>query len=1387
MKEHMKIKILTTLFVGIFSGVMAWNPPDPKANQNEGGSSGFGAKAANCVPPTESKFMEFNDVRALIETGGMMWQDRYNNRAAYQVPKPPQDNPVGPSVLFAGGLWMGGTDVNGQLKLAAQLFGQNGRDFWTGPLTVDPNLGNYDPSGPVFGNVVRPYGEATITPATCVAYDEFFTIRKAEVAMFIRWWECTQEPCDEQVELDNEVLNRIINWPAHGDMSMGQDYYLAPFYDNDNDNIYNPIVGGDYPWYDFEDEVDCRNDRRITLFGDETHWWVFNDKGNIHTETGGDPIGMEIRAQAFSFATGDEINKMTFYNYEMINRGTQTLQDTYFAQYADPDVGCSENDYAGCDVSRGLGYTYNGTLTDPACSGGLGYGENPPAVGIDFFEGPYQDDDGRDNVGPTRDTLPDGSIVVVNPTVSEARADNGVVYPGLGIGYGDGVVDNERFGMKRYISFSRQGFGCSQVGVTDDPSIAVDFYRFMNGVWKNGERMSYGGCGNAGTAGNNPNVITDFMFPGDSDPLGWGTPGSSPQAPWSEVSNGNPVGDRRFVQAAGPFTLRPGAVNNITVGVVYARSTESDVQASLRELLRADTKAQALFDNCFQILEPPSAPRLTIQELENELILMISNPAGNNVNELYEEEDKINIIDVPGQDPYDKKYRFEGYQIYQMKDATVSVADIEDTDQARLVAQCDVKNGVGRLINYEFEESLGVSVAKLKVEGADEGVRHTFRITEDQFGQGERALVNHKTYYYLAVAYAYNNFKEYNAEDPTLLDGQKMPYIRSRLSFDGTAISIVAGIPHHPMPSVGGTFQFANYGTMPQITRVDGMGNMGLSQELTQSSINAILASNSIEKPVYKINNGPVEVKVVDPLNVAPGHFELKFFKYGAGTTAIDTASWTLYQYASKGGALLDSVTSDRTITVANEQIIPEWGISVNVEQNNYYYQSGALPVFQNQITDPIEATMDFGDSSLAWLMGVPDTDDFGPQNWILSGKTVDEDNDPACWTDKVNRDPDENYEGLLNGIITHFCLLRSCGPAAPIGDNSSFSVSTTQNQARIASTNSVDLVFTPDKSKWTRSVVVELCQESALAQGGGVVSKPRKRASVDKNGRSAGQSGYNAAEGDLVSTEGMGWFPGYAIDVETGRRLNIAFGENSFLAGEKGSDMLWNPTSRFYDNVGNAVFGGQHLIYVIQEDVNGSAMPIYDNCETFYNWTSGSNATENRNAWKSVSWVMYPMTIPGRELLATDTRLKLRVTKAFENKTFSNENDGRPMFEWNMNSIATMVNQAGALTEALDMINIVPNPYYAYSEYERDRIDTRVKITNLPEQCKVKIFNIRGKLINSFDKDSPITSLDWDLKNFNGIPVAGGVYIIHIEVPGIGEKILKWFGGVRQPDLENL
>jgi hypothetical protein len=106
-------------------------------------------------------------------------------------------------------------------------------------------------------------------------------------------------------------------------------------------------------------------------------------------------------------------------------------------------------------------------------------------------------------------------------------------------------------------------------------------------------------------------------------------------------------------------------------------------------------------------------------------------------------------------------------------------------------------------------------------------------------------------------------------------------------------------------------------------------------------------------------------------------------------------------------------------------------------------------------------------------------------------------------------------------------------------------------------------------------------------------------------------------------------------------------------------------------------------------------------------------------------------------------------------------------------------------LASALDLINVVPNPYYAFSEYERNKVDKRIKITNLPEICTVTIYTVSGKLVNQFKKDNPLTFMDWTLANKTGIPVSSGVYLIHVEVPGVGEKVLKSFIAMRELDIE--
>ena len=87
--------------------------------------------------------------------------------------------------------------------------------------------------------------------------------------------------------------------------------------------------------------------------------------------------------------------------------------------------------------------------------------------------------------------------------------------------------------------------------------------------------------------------------------------------------------------------------------------------------------------------------------------------------ENYEEVDPIiSALDTCSPIPcWDDKFRFQGYQIYQVADNTVDPSELQDVDRARLIAQCDVKDGIGQLINFEFNDDIGAAVPTEMVDG----------------------------------------------------------------------------------------------------------------------------------------------------------------------------------------------------------------------------------------------------------------------------------------------------------------------------------------------------------------------------------------------------------------------------------------------------------------------------------------------------------------------------------------------------------------------------------------------------------------------------------------------------------------------------------------------
>lgn len=97
-----------------------------------------------------------------------------------------------------------------------------------------------------------------------------------------------------------------------------------------------------------------------------------------------------------------------------------------------------------------------------------------------------------------------------------------------------------------------------------------------------------------------------------------------------------------------------------------------------------------------------------------------------------------------------------------------------------------------------------------------------------------------------------------------------------------------------------------------------------------------------------------------------------------------------------------------------------------------------------------------------------------------------------------------------------------------------------------------------------------------------------------------------------------------------------------------------------------------------------------------------------------------------------------------------------------------------------LDDIYVVPNPYVATSTFEppntyrAGRGDRRIYFMNLPPECTIRIYTITGQLVQTLRHQSSIDDGQeaWDLVTKDGMNAAYGVYIYHVEAPGVGEHV---------------
>jgi hypothetical protein len=106
-----------------------------------------------------------------------------------------------------------------------------------------------------------------------------------------------------------------------------------------------------------------------------------------------------------------------------------------------------------------------------------------------------------------------------------------------------------------------------------------------------------------------------------------------------------------------------------------------------------------------------------------------------------------------------------------------------------------------------------------------------------------------------------------------------------------------------------------------------------------------------------------------------------------------------------------------------------------------------------------------------------------------------------------------------------------------------------------------------------------------------------------------------------------------------------------------------------------------------------------------------------------------------------------------------------------------------GMAKDSLKNIAVVPNPYVVAASWEPPnpyafgRGKRKIDFIHLPQKCTIRIYTLRGNLVKTIEHNTQIRdgAESWDLVTKDGMDVSYGIYIYHVEAPGIGEHVGKF------------